>query len=462
MPMQKATIQSQPAPRRALRPAFEAPFISAPESARTVFLVTLAAACRPLAAGLIFFGYRAAVVAAVCVVSCAAIERLYYRVTRTPALLGRTHAYLTGLLLALTLPPFVPWYIAVIASAFAIIVGKAIFGGVGHFVWQPALVGRLAVAVMFPVTMNPADWPLLGGRHLLTGDINRVRTIEDYRSWRRAAAPGGADGFRLSPPRAILAKLTRPPEGAAGQPLPPFSSLAEPRVPQPGRAGERPAVGAATPWWEKALDGLFGVEPGWSKRRLEPFPGSSPAALRAPPPDRLPPINELLIGARPGGIGETCAVVIVVAGLYLVYRNYVRWQLPVAFIAAAWCVAAVAPIKLAGPNGTIETVYVPLLIEGFDVGFTYVNYQILSGEMLLAAVFLATEMTSRPVTTGGQVLFGTGCGVLAMIMQLYLNVPIPSYMAVVAMNTLTPAIDSLWRPRPFGRRHFERLRGVRP
>ena len=128
-----------------------APLIRAPEKIRTVFMVTTGAACLPLAAGILIFGWRAALVAFVSIVSCVSIERLYFRVTHSPALLGRSHAYLTGVLLALTLPPFTPWYVVLLASAFAILIGKAVFGGVGHFLWQPALVGRFAVAVFMPV-----------------------------------------------------------------------------------------------------------------------------------------------------------------------------------------------------------------------------------------------------------------------------------------------------------------------
>jgi electron transport complex protein RnfD len=172
---------------------------------------------------------------------------------------------------------------------------------------------------------------------------------------------------------------------------------------------------------------------------------------------RLPPINDLIYGATPGGIGETCAVVIVVAGLYLVYRNYIKWQLPMAFILSAWAVAAIAPIRLA-EGAAARTVWWPVLAEGFDVGFIYVNYQLLSGELLLAAFFLATEMTSRPVTTGGQVIFGIGCGFIAMMLKLYIQVPVPAYMAVLAMNTFTPIIDSIWRPRVLGQQRLGFLR----
>ena len=178
-----------------------------------------------------------------------------------------------------------------------------------------------------------------------------------------------------------------------------------------------------------------------------------PAALMM-----LPPLGELFLGLRPGGIGETCAVFIIVAGLYLIYRNYVKWQLPLAFIVSAAAVVAVWPVNLVNPAGRSQATWWPLFSEGLGVGFTYVNYQLLSGELLLAALFLAPETTTRPVTTSGQVLFGIGCGVIAMVLRLCLDVPVPCYMAILAMNTIAPKIDQLWRPRIFGTRRFAFLR----
>jgi len=263
----------------------------------------------------------------------------------------------------------------------------------------------LAVAVMFPLTLNPAGWGLLGQNKVLVGDITHARRVDNYHGWRGSPAPQGADAFLLRPPEQILSGLSRTTR-------PQFSGL----------------------------------------RRPASIPLAKPAVLLS-----LPPINDLLYGARPGGIGETCAVVILVCGVYLVYRNYVKWQLPLGFIAAAWCILAIAPIRFAAPNQTIRVVWFPISAEGFDAGFTYVNYQLFSGELLLGAFFLATEMTSRPVTAGGQLLFGVGCGVVAMLLKLYVNVPIPCYMGVLAMNTLTPTIDRIWRPRVFGMRAFQRI-----
>jgi Na+-translocating ferredoxin:NAD+ oxidoreductase RnfD subunit len=394
--------------RELLETAFlRAPFVRAPEGARTIFIVTLSAACAPLLAGLLLFGWRAAFVAAIAIFGCVLIERAYYRVTRIPSLHGRSHAYLTGVLLAITLPPFVPWYVPLLAAAFAIIVGKGIFGGVGHFLWQPALVGRLAVAVIFSAeTMNPAAWPVLAQEKLLIGDIQSAEQVEHFQGWRHRPAPRNAQAFLMTPPTKILSGLYNEEEPA-------FSSL------------------------------VYAPD----------IPAAKPAALM-----QIPSIEDLLYGGRPGGIGETCAIVILVAGLYLIYRNYVKWQLPLCFLLSAGVVAAAAPVYFAGPNDTVDTVWWPIFAEGLDVGFTYVNCQILSGELLLAAFFLATEMTSRPVTTGGQVIFGLAGGALAMIFRIYLDSAIPCYLAVLAMNTLAPTIDALWRPRVLGMKRFRFLR----
>jgi electron transport complex protein RnfD len=380
------------------------PFVRAPESARVIYLVIMLAAGGPLLAGLVFFGWRSLVVSAIAIGSCAVTERLYYRLTHTPAMLGRTHGYMTGLLLALTLPAFAPWYVPLVAGVFAILLGKAIFGGVGHFLWQPALVGRLAVAVLFPAVLAPAHWPLLTPRHVVRGDLQRAAHVDSQRRWAHATAPGDAHAILLTPPRRKLSTL--------------------------GQAGK-------ARWMALAFD----------TDRAERY--------QAPPPTlllQLPALKDLLYGARPGGIGETCTIALLVAGIYLIYRNYIRWQLPLAIILAAAGGFAVAPIRLFAPGGTETLVWLPALHEGLDVGFTYVNYQLLSGQLILTAFFLAPEMTSRPVTAGGQTLFGIGVGLLTVILTLYFNVTIPAYMAVLAMNTFTPVIDTLWRPPVLGQR----------
>lgn len=136
----------------------------------------------------------------------------------------------------------------------------------------------------------------------------------------------------------------------------------------------------------------------------------------------------------------------------MIYRHYVNWLLPASFIISAAVVVAVAPVHLAGPGDTGRTVWLPLTSEGLDVGFTFLSYHLTSGELLLAALFLAPEMTRRPVTRAGQVLFGAGCGVIGMLLRLYVVFPLACYMAVMAMNTTTPALERITRPLVLGQR----------
>ncbi|NLF30260.1 MAG: RnfABCDGE type electron transport complex subunit D [Planctomycetes bacterium] len=387
--MTEAPRPLPPATLDVLPPWRQPPLLRAPEGSRTVFLVSLVAAAAPLAAGVVLFGYRAAAVALLSVAGCVGFEWAYFRVTRTPALGARSHAWLTGLLLALTLPASVPWYVPLVGAAFAIVAGKAIFGGVGHFLWQPALVGRLAVGVLFAASVNPAAYGLLEPSRVVLGDVRDTRAAGAFHRYgRHAAGAHAADAVALPRPIVALRDLSRP--GGT-----PHRTLA---------------------------DGLL----------------------------KLPSMAAVLAGATAGAIGETASLVLVLAGLYLVYRHYVAWFLPAAVVLAAAAVAAIAPIQLLGPEGGAQRVWLPLRAEGLDVGFTYISYHVGTGGLLLAAFFLASEMTTRPVTPLGQILFGLGCGVAGMLLRLYTPVPTPFYLAVLAMNTFTPLLERFTRPRVLG------------
>lgn len=372
-------------------------FLHAPEASRSIFLVTFAAACVPLSAGAFFFGWRAVMLAGVGVAAAMLAETSFYRLTRTPSLLGRSHAALTGLLLALTLPPTSPWYVAAVGALFAVVLGKCLFGGVGHFLWQPALVGRLAVTVLFaPPLAPPLEgplWPVLTPDRVLVGDVTQAQpNPHPQMPWRRLAAPPDGDALASPPPVERLRQLTLPTD-------------------QP--------------------------------------PESIVSVLT-----RLPPMGDLVLGACPGRVGETSAAMILVAGLYLVYRNYVRQHLPVMLLAAAAATAAIAPIRDAA--GAWQ--WFPVVSQGADVGLSYVAAHLATGELMLAAWFMATEMTSRPVTAPAQAIFGLLCGVLAMVLRLYTTIPIPAYAAVLACNTLTPVLDGI-QPHPLGvRRWWQRRR----
>ena len=105
--------------------------------------------------GVIYFGFGSLLVTAVAVVSCMFFEFMITRfMMKKKNPLGDYSAALTGLLLALNLPPAIPLWIVVIGSFVAIVIGKASFGGLGNNPFNPALVGRVFLLISFPVDMT--------------------------------------------------------------------------------------------------------------------------------------------------------------------------------------------------------------------------------------------------------------------------------------------------------------------
>ena len=108
------------------------------------------------------FGLSAVILLATVSLTCLATEQLFNRLAGKAGTLGDYSALITGLLLALTLPPGFPLWMGAVAGFVAIAMGKVLFGGLGHNVFNPALVGRAFVQVAFPVattTWHPAFTP---------------------------------------------------------------------------------------------------------------------------------------------------------------------------------------------------------------------------------------------------------------------------------------------------------------
>lgn len=108
-------------------------------------------------AGIVFFGWRAAVTIFVSVVSCVLFEYLFQRATHQKILIRDLSACVTGIMLALVCPPSVPFWTVIIGSAVAMIFAKGVFGGIGSNVFNPALTGRAVMFISFPSAMG-AKW----------------------------------------------------------------------------------------------------------------------------------------------------------------------------------------------------------------------------------------------------------------------------------------------------------------
>ncbi|RIK65884.1 MAG: hypothetical protein DCC65_11420 [Planctomycetota bacterium] len=303
-----------------------------------------------------------------------------------PVVGGLSHASLTGLLLGLTLPATVPWYVPAIGAMVAVVFGKALFGGLGHFVWQPALVGRVIIQIVFWPTLSlggdNATAPVLAPGHLLIGRLEPAVQVDmpGYTGWQRLPRPD-EPALRMERPVSAL------------------RAFAEGHIPPDGDLLYTPL-------------------------------------LR----DRLPPWEDTVFGTVPGPIGATCVLALIVAGLYLIYRGFLRWQLPTAMLAAAGLAAALLPIESGGGDGW-DWFPVFAVEQGRAVGVAYVLYHVTAGELMLGAFLLAGDMTTTPMRARGQIVFAAGVGVLTVFMRLYGVLEGECYWSILVMNTLVGVID---------------------
>ena len=132
----------------------------------------------------------------------------------------------------------------------------------------------------------------------------------------------------------------------------------------------------------------------------------------------------LLLGNHGGCLGETSALALLIGFAYLLIRGVISWHTPVCFVG---------------------TVFVMSLILGQDaVG------QILSGGLMLGAIFMATDYSTTPSTNLGRVLFGIGAGLLTVLIRFYGAYAEGVSFAILFMNILTPYLSKWTETKPFG------------
>lgn len=131
-----------------------APHIGQPLSTRRIMLDVVIGLVPAIIAAAIFFRVRGLVLITVCVAWCVAAEWVWNLIRRKPNSVGDLSAVVTGVILALSLPPALPFWTAAIGSVIAIIVGKMVFGGLGANVFNPAMVGRAFLTASFGLLMT--------------------------------------------------------------------------------------------------------------------------------------------------------------------------------------------------------------------------------------------------------------------------------------------------------------------
>jgi electron transport complex protein RnfD len=251
-------------------------------------------------------------------------------------------ALLTGVLLALTLPPSIPLWMALLGGAVGVGLGKVIWGGLGQNLFNPALVGRAFLQAAFPASMTTWSAPRRGF-------------------------------FALEP-----------------------STLALPLM-----NAQVDAVTVATPL-------------GRAK-----FRGEATEAV------------DLLLGSIEGSLGETSALLLIACGLWLAARRVFDWRLPLSTLLAVGLASAV-------------------LHAVVPERFPQATFMLLSGGLLFGAVFMVTDPVTSPLTPRGAWIFGTGVGLLVVLIRLFGGLPEGVMYAILLMNAVTPLINRATQPRRFG------------
>ncbi|RRJ82911.1 RnfABCDGE type electron transport complex subunit D [Aestuariirhabdus litorea] len=335
------------------------PHTLAPTSVSRTMLAVMLALLPATLWGLYLFGWPALYLFVITLLAALACEVLCLALAGKPLHLNLLDgsALLTGWLLAMSLPPWAPWWIGVLGSLIAIGVGKQVFGGIGYNLFNPAMVARVALLVSFPLPMTLWTAPAPLGS---------------------AGAPDWLEGLAIT---------------FGGATVDAFSGA--------------------------SLLGSVKTEFTLGRELAEILPQGVNT-------------QQLLLGSHHGSLGETSALLVALGGIALIARGVIRWTVPFAML------------------GTVALL--ALLFNLIDAGrYPGVDYHLLSGGLMLAALFIATDPVTSPNTTAGQLLFGAGCGALVYLIRTWGGYPEGVAFAVLLMNALVPLIDHYLKPRIYGR-----------
>ena len=300
------------------------PHVRSKESIQSIMRDVIIALVPATAAGIYYFGINALILVIAAIASAVAFEAICQKVMKKPVTVSDLSAVVTGLLLAMNLPAAAPVWVAIVGSAFAIIFGKQLFGGLGQNFINPALAGRAFLLASYPTEMT--TWSVPNGLEV-------------------------ADAATYATPLAQL------------------------------KAGY--------------LDASLG---------------------------------ELMLGQCGGTIGETCAIALIIGGVYLLYKHVISWKIPVIYIATVAILFAVI-----GRQG----VRMPL-------------QEIMAGGVMLGGIFMATDYASSPVTPKGQIIFAVGAGLITYLIRTFGGYPEGVSYSILIMNCAVPLIERFTEPTIFG------------
>jgi Na+-transporting NADH:ubiquinone oxidoreductase subunit B len=241
--------------------------------------------------------------------------------------------FVTCLIFSLSLPPTIPFWMALVGIAVGVTLGKMVFGGFGQNVFNPAMVGRCFIYITFPLQMTN-QW------------------IEPFK--------GGWAGFSA---------------------------------------------------WSQSADALTLATP------MVVFKEGGSI-----------PLLSLFLGNTSGSMGETSALLIILGGLYIIYKKAAPWRLALSCLLGGIVLSSL--LSISGQE---------------SVSFPWIA--LLSGSFLFGSFFVVTEPISGAKTNAGQWIYGFMIGGLTMVLRRYSNFPEGIMFSVLIMNAFVPLIDQIVRKR---------------
>lgn len=182
-----------------------------------------------------------------------------------------------------------------------------------------------------------------------------------------------------------------------------------------------PAVG-----WSASIDGVTGATAlGTLKDGLRQ--GETVSALMTDMPSYL----DMFLGFHSGSLGEISGVALLLGLLYLLYRRIITWHIPVSMVATVYL--------FAGAFWLINPELYPNPL-----------FHVLTGGVLLGAIFMATDYVTSPFTHKGMLIFGAGIGIITVIIRLFGAYPEGVSFAILIMNGFVPLINKFTKPSRFG------------
>ncbi len=147
--------------------------------------------------------------------------------------------------------------------------------------------------------------------------------------------------------------------------------------------------------------------------------------------NNIPSYTDMFLGNMGGSLGEVSAIAIILGGLFMLFRKIITWYIPVSFIFTVFA-------------------FTGLLFLMDNTRYVDPVFHLLTGGLMLGAIFMATDMVTSPMTKSGMLLFGFGCGLLTVLIRVWGSYPEGVSFAILIMNALVPLINKGFKPKKFG------------